>query len=297
MSEFKYACPVCGQHMKCDTTQSGTIMECPTCLQKIIAPQAPTSADQKFIITGKKLEDRPKVPVTALGTPAAVAPKRKFPTAGAALLVLLVISATAAIVFHDMLFKSGGTPPTPMTAENPKTGPQTNKPPKPPALPVVIPHASDTNWGLNLTGVEMPETPAAGRIHGQDFLAERAFLQNGTLTLRQGSKGSVDFGMVINFSGVQAESLAGQTINITTNAPLAARVTLRWKETDQSLKDNFETGYALHLVFGELAKNHLRGKIYFCAPDEDKSYVAGTFNAEIRKPKPPAKPKPQAPQS
>ncbi len=41
MSEFKYACPVCGQHIKCDSSQGGSVMECPTCFQKIIVPQAP----------------------------------------------------------------------------------------------------------------------------------------------------------------------------------------------------------------------------------------------------------------
>ncbi|MGA2788784.1 MAG: hypothetical protein ABSF60_14790, partial [Verrucomicrobiota bacterium] len=59
MSEFKYACPVCGQHMKCDSSQSGTVMECPTCFQKITAPQAPESDDPKFIITGTKTGERP----------------------------------------------------------------------------------------------------------------------------------------------------------------------------------------------------------------------------------------------
>ena len=45
MSEFKYACPVRGEHIKCDSTQSGTTMECPTCFQKIVAPQAPATQD------------------------------------------------------------------------------------------------------------------------------------------------------------------------------------------------------------------------------------------------------------
>ncbi len=59
MSEFKYACPVCGQHIKCDSSQAGSVMECPTCFQKITVPQAPASADQKFIITGTKVGERP----------------------------------------------------------------------------------------------------------------------------------------------------------------------------------------------------------------------------------------------
>jgi hypothetical protein len=62
-------------------------------------------------------------------------------------------------------------------------------------------------------------------------------------------------------------------------------VTLRWLEDGQDVKGSFDTGYALRLEFGSIIKNHLAGKIYFCAPDDNKSYVAGTFNAEIRKPK------------
>ena len=58
MSEFKFACPVCGQHMQCDSSQGGTVMECPTCFQKITAPQAPSSDEQKFILTGTKLGQR-----------------------------------------------------------------------------------------------------------------------------------------------------------------------------------------------------------------------------------------------
>jgi DNA-directed RNA polymerase subunit RPC12/RpoP len=276
MSEFKYACPYCGQHIKCDSSQSGSVMDCPTCLQKIIAPQAPADADQKFILSGKKLDDRPKVPLAAGASSVSRPPRRSFPVAALALVVLIGASVTAALEFRDKLFHFGNilfpAAPPPSTVTKP-------------APPVVAPPANGTNWVLNLETMNFPDTPAAGRIHGQDFLSQRAYLQNGALTLRAGTKGSVEFGLVINFSGAQPNALAGKTINITSNAPIAARVTLRWKETDQVVKDNFETGYALRLEFGPLAGNHLPGKIYFCAPDDAKSYVAGTFVADIRKPK------------
>jgi len=58
MSEFKFTCPVCGQHMMCDSSQAKTVMECPTCFQKITAPQAP-APDAKFILTGTKVSERP----------------------------------------------------------------------------------------------------------------------------------------------------------------------------------------------------------------------------------------------
>jgi len=58
MSEFKFTCPVCGQRMICDSSQAKTVMECPTCFQKIIAPQAPAPGS-KFILTGTKVSERP----------------------------------------------------------------------------------------------------------------------------------------------------------------------------------------------------------------------------------------------
>ena len=153
---------------------------------------------------------------------------------------------------------------------------------------MVAPPASDTNWMLALGTNAIPDGPVAGRIHGQDFISERATFQNGTLTLRQGTHGSVDLGLTISFNGAQAESLAGQTLNITTNADKAARVTLRWKEGEQAQKEVCDAGYALRLEFGALGKNRLPGRIYLCLPDAEKSYLLGTFTADARKPKPKA---------
>ena len=136
----------------------------------------------------------------------------------------------------------------------------------------------------------IPDLPAAGRIHGQDFIVERANFQNGTLTLRRGTRGPVDFGITINFNGAQAEALVAQTINVSTNTDEAARVTLRWDTDVNSGRNSFDGGYALHLEFGLLDNNnHLPGKIYLCTPDAEKSYLAGTFNIEVRKSKPPKK--------
>ena len=53
----------------------------------------------------------------------------------------------------------------------------------------------------------------------------------------------------------------------------------------QTGRESFDGGYAMRLEFSALANNRLPGKIYLCTPDEMKSYVAGTFNVEVRKPK------------
>jgi DNA-directed RNA polymerase subunit RPC12/RpoP len=289
MSEFKYACPVCGQHMRCDSSQAGSVMECPTCFQKITVPQAPASEDQKFIITGTKVGERPAPSIPE--DRAVMAPEKNWPAAAVVALLVLACAAGAAIfVFRGKIFKSSAAvaPANQVVSGSVETSapPQTQVRSKPTPPPLVAPPASDTNWMLDLAAAVIPGSTAAGRIHGQDFIVERAILQNGTLTLRTGRGGPVESGVIINFGGAPPESLAGQSLNIATNADRAAGVMLRWRDGDQQSKAAMTNGYALKLVFGQLSGNHLPGKIYLCAPDETKSYIAGTFNADIRRPRP-----------
>ena len=280
MSEFKYACPVCGQHIKCDSSQSGTVMECPTCFQKITAPQAPKTDDPKFIITGTKVGERPiPAAVADSGAVPTPAPEKSSPPPAIIFIVLFCVAAAGLFVYRGKIFKSSGRPASPDA--NASGGQPT--PVKPPKPVVVAPPANETNWMLDLAAVTIPDSTAAGRVHGRDFIYDRAILQGGTLTFR----GATDLGATINFGGVLPEALAGQSINVATNAEKAARVTLRWKAGNLSLRENFTNGYALRIEFGLPDNNHLPGKVYLCTPDAEKSYITGNFNAEIRKPKPP----------
>src|ERR1700722_17691447 len=108
MSEFKYACPVCGQHMVCDSSQSGTVMECPTCFQKIVAPQAPTTDDPKFILTGTKYSEK-KIPDSLTRAAAGgVVRENKSALAIVAFVVVFILAAGAVVFgFRDRIFKSG----------------------------------------------------------------------------------------------------------------------------------------------------------------------------------------------
>jgi DNA-directed RNA polymerase subunit RPC12/RpoP len=120
MSEFKYACPICGQHMKCDSSQSGTVMECPTCFQKITAPQAPESDDPKFIITGTKTGERPVPSAVANASLMApvLEPVKKSPAAAIACVVLLFAAAVALFVLGGKIF----TAPPPAVAPGGNSG-------------------------------------------------------------------------------------------------------------------------------------------------------------------------------
>ncbi len=283
MSEFKYACPVCGQHMMCDASQGGAVMECPTCFQKIVAPQAP-APDSKFILTGSKFTEK-KISQTLINAtaPAAV-PEKSFPLAIILVLALVAAAGAGVFAFRGKIFKSSGGAQTNEVAV--VNGESLTKPTKP---AVVAPPASDANWTLALGTNTIADTTAAGRIHGQDFIVERATFRDGSLMLRAGTKGAVEFAAFVNFAGAQAESLAGKTINVMSDAERAARVQLRWKDAAGEVqRKEFTNGYAMRLEFSALANNHLPGKIYLCTPDAEKSYLLGSFNADARKPKPKA---------
>jgi len=280
MSEFKYACPVCSQHIKCDSSQSGTIMVCPTCFQKIIVPQAPAGNDQKLILTGIKVGDRPSVKDPE-ANPYASTQLKRFPGAIVVLVIFLFIGVAVAFVYHGTIFK----PASPGATTNQLSSATNGKP----ALltpAVVAPVADDTNWMLNLADATIPNSTAAGRIHGQDFITEHASFSNGSLNLRAGTHGPITFGITINFNGAQAAELAGKNLNILADTNKSARVTLHWQNDTDTGKDSFDINYALRLEFGALTNNRLSGKIYLCTPDPQKSYLMGTFDADVHKSKP-----------
>ena len=141
--------------------------------------------------------------------------------------------------------------------------------------------ADDSNWLLNLQGVAIPDSVAAGRIHGQDFLVERAVFSHGALILRTGRKGPVTFGVTINFNGAQPAALAGKNLNILADTNKSALVTLHWEDDDANARGSYDINYALRLEFGTLTNRHLPGRIYLCTPDPQKSYVMGTFDADV----------------
>ena len=160
MSEFKYACPICGQHMKCDSSQSGTVMECPTCFQKITAPQAPATDDSKFIITGTKVGERP-IPAAVANAEMASAPEpaKKFPVAAIAFVVLLCVALAAAFAFGGKIFK-----PAPKTAVTTNGTPGSLSQPAPISDTLnLLSSGSDNNLALNkpaFAGSEQGQNPA-----------------------------------------------------------------------------------------------------------------------------------------
>ena len=119
MSEFKFACPVCGQHITADSQAAGSRLQCPTCFRKIVVPQAPSAADPKFILSATTA-DKPRPTQTIVPLVPATEPNARspFPIALVATAALIAGVGVALFVFRGHIFKS-----TKNTVPNPNSTP------------------------------------------------------------------------------------------------------------------------------------------------------------------------------
>jgi hypothetical protein len=53
MSEYKFACPHCGQHLQCDEQLSGREIQCPNCHHLLHIPPVPGKTAQYSPESGK----------------------------------------------------------------------------------------------------------------------------------------------------------------------------------------------------------------------------------------------------
>jgi DNA-directed RNA polymerase subunit RPC12/RpoP len=302
MSEFKFACPICGQHITADSKSTGSQLECPTCFRKIVVPQAPASADSKFILSAAEAnKPRPPQSIVPGMEPISKAPARTaVPIALIVLLIALCSAGATLYVFRGKVFKPKAG--SGQSAGNSESSNEDGTVADNKAAPVPV-ITNNVAWSLDLTNAVFPTESAAGKIRGEFVSCNRNTAQSSGsqdgkpvvgLGFRQTMRGLPDLSATIYFSVNQPEQLHGLSINVTTNDTPVPRVTVRWREGANGKSHSFSGGYALKVEFGEVAGNRLPGKIYLCLPDEAQSCVAGTFNAEIKKPTPP-KPKPAKP--
>lgn len=280
MSEFKFACPVCGQHITCDSASSGTQMDCPTCFRKLIVPQAKSAGSTNLVLTAALVPSRPATSVSSQTDFIASRPpaSKKVPVAVLTLMVLVVCAGAGVFAFRKAIFHD--SPPPSSAAGQPVQ-------PVKPFVPIIPPAADATNWTLNLAEATIPDVPANGNVNGRGFRLERATIQQGRLDLRQGPKWPPDVGVSVHLFAERTEDLAGRTVTIESTRTNPPRTILRWKnEQGEPVTKDQRQGYALKVEFGQVTNNHLPGRIFIAFSDDPKSYAAGTFSAEIRKPAP-----------
>ena len=272
MSEFKFACPVCGQHITAGSEAAGTQLECPTCFRRIVVPQAP-SGSSNLILSATQATNARSFPADHRHGGLRRSNSRTGFYMAVVLLLLLCGGSTAFLRWRgEILINALNREPPPVAQPHP-----------------VYPIPTSTFWTMQLAQALTPEATAAGNIHSNGFLCEKAVLEGGTLSLRQGKVWPPDLGISIHLFAQQPEDLSGKTVIVRPDrAPPVPRVTLRWKdEQKQPVKTQIDSGYALKVVFGQANEGRMPGQIYIALPDEAHSFAAGSFTAVIRKPAPP----------
>lgn len=279
MSEFKFACPICHQHIRSDSSASGTQIECPTCFRKIVVPQPPADEASGLVLSAAHAPG--KRPVGGLQERAGAESRPARGNRSVLIAGELIVLAAALVVAGWFIFFRN-------RSERPVAAPDAGGPKAP--VPAAAP---DPRWRLDLVAVAIPTNPASGRILGREFALERATIQMGTLSLRQGRGWPPDVGVTIVLPKRPPSDYAGKEFVIVTNFPgRAPRVVLRAKdERQQPVTEQVLAGYAMKLEFGKISQGRLPGRIYLCTPDAASSVVVGSFQAEIR---PPTSPKSSA---
>ncbi len=82
MSDFKFSCPHCEQHLQCNETMSGRQIVCPTCKHLIVIPASPIQVAQGDYQPESGKTWQTYVPVPIPRPPAAPPPPPPTPAAG-----------------------------------------------------------------------------------------------------------------------------------------------------------------------------------------------------------------------
>ena len=272
MSEVKFACPVCGQHITAGSEAVGTQLECPTCFRRIVVPQTTSGSSNLILSATQATQARPAFQEDHRRGHLQSSNSRTGFYIAIVLLLFLCGGSTAFLRWHGEILINALNKETPA-------------PPSRKAYPI----PTGTFWTMQLSQALTPETTAAGNIHSNGFLCEKAVLEGGILSLRQGKVWPPDLGISIHLFAQQAEDLSGKTVIVRPDrAPPVPPVTLRWKDDQkQPVKVQIDSGYALRVVFGQAGDGRMPGHIYIALPDEAHSFAAGSFNAVIRKAPPP----------
>src|SRR5262249_27366472 len=130
-----------------------------------------------------------------------------------------------------------------------------------------------SGWTLNLKDVSIPEQAVSGRVHGNDFSADKIVVEGGWLKFKKGTGFLADQEVdVVPFE----QDLGDKTLDIDTTEKVGTHPQswLHWKDAnDQAAQKSFTSGYAMHLEFGAADNGKIPGKIYLCLPDPDKSFI------------------------
>ncbi len=145
--------------------------------------------------------------------------------------------------------------------------------------------AAKAVWKKDVSKAKIPATAVTGKAHGVDFKVEKATLENGILKLRQGKDFFADQGFSIFTFLKKGEKLDGKKFAVKADDGFGSpHIHFGYKVEGKSLPktETFMDKYSMRLEFGKTVKKKIPGKIYLCLPDDAKSFIVGTFEAEVK---------------
>ena len=140
-------------------------------------------------------------------------------------------------------------------------------------------------WRKDLRKVKIPDVTARGMIHGEEFVAESAKIENGILTIRDGEGIFPNHAVTIFLFLKKGESAEGKSYDIVSTSGFGSpHVHMKWKPANSKIpkSDVFMKNYSMRLDFAKTQNGKLPGKIYLCMPDKMKSFVVGSFGAAVK---------------
>jgi hypothetical protein len=129
----------------------------------------------------------------------------------------------------------------------------------------------------------IPDKLAAGKVGGKEFKVEKATLDQSMaiLELRHGD----DMKFVIFLFEDDSDSFDGKNYKVTPKqdaAPPHIHLSYEVEGKDMPNAEVFTEKYTMKLEFGTAKDGRIPGKIHLRLPDEARSFVVGTFEAEIK---------------
>ena len=327
MSDFKFNCQSCGQHLSGDERYAGLQIVCPSCGKTVMvptvrppagvsiahsAPPMPAARPQPAPVAPQKTSGLAVASLVCSAGSFIIIPfgfipgiicghmaKRKIAAmpglkggglAKAGLIVgYIALSLNVLVIGFLVLFFATFAHKVQQASTNARlqnTIERKSPQYKMPARAETTDTAPDgSGWTMKLADVEIPSGAVTGRVHGKPFKMEKVTLKNGWLNFSQGKDFLADLEMDVVVFENDASKLSGRTFTVP-NKEFGSNphIWMKWKGKDGKAppQRSFTDRYALQLEFGTLSGGKLPGKIYLCVPDKEKSFIAGTFEAQVK---------------
>lgn len=254
MSEFKFSCPTCGQHLAVDSGQSGQSINCPACQQLIAAPPAPKSAVPPVLSGSHRVVPPPPnlvfctsklaiaslicsiasfilpfsfIPGIVCGHVAKGRMRRDPALGGRGLatagLIVGYIGLALTLVVATLIVLAVAAPVSLRTRQAAAQAAREAATHQPSVGIEAAPSESaaladrtpdGSGWTLDLANAAFPPEPVSGRIHGQSFTMEKVALNGGFLEFRQGQEFFADLEMDVVLFEGDLAKLSGRSFRM-----------------------------------------------------------------------------------